>query len=405
MPKFIYKAKTRPKDIIQGSLEASSQDEAIKKINQLGYFPLEVKEEKSVPTQPKDFSFSFPRKKKFNFLVIFTRQFSDLLDSGLTVLQSIDLIYKQTYQPQLKEMISHLRDFVRDGDSLSVALSRYPEFFDNFFINIVRSGEISGNLSLVLKRLADFTEREADIRSKIRTSLAYPVLIALIGAVTIFILLTFVVPRLEMMFTELSQRLPFPTVILINISNFLSSYWWLIIIILGLIVLYFKMLKRTKDGRLSIDRLKINLPLFGEFIKKSQIAHFARTLAELLVNGVTVIQAIDAVTEVLDNEVLRRDTQRMLQEITDGSSLSNALSKSKYFPEFMVSLVAVGEQSGQPEKSLFKIAESFERQTDRMIKVITSLLEPMLILIVGLAVGFIVISMLLPIFQMNLMIK
>jgi type II secretory pathway component PulF len=165
------------------------------------------------------------------------------------------------------------------------------------------------------------------------------------------------------------------------------------------------MLKRTKDGRLSIDRLKIKLPLFGEFIKKSQIAHFARTLAELLVNGVTVIQAIDAVTEVLDNEVLRRDTQRMLQEITDGSSLSNALSKSKYFPEFMVSLVAVGEQSGQPEKSLFKIAESFERQTDRMIKVITSLLEPMLILIVGLAVGFIVISMLLPIFQMNLMIK
>ena len=405
MPKFIYKAKTSPKDIIEGSIEAANRDDAIRKISQLGYFPLDVIEEKSTPRKKRDFSFSFKGKIGSHYLVLFTRQLSDLLDSGLTVMQSMELIDKQTHHPRLKTIVREAKDFIRDGNSLSGAISRYPEVFDNFYISIVRSGEIGGNLSKALKRLADFTEREEDIKSKIRASLAYPVLISVIGALTIFILLTFVVPRLVLMFTELSQRLPLPTLILINISNFLSSYWWIIIIIFGLVVLYFKRLLRTKEGRSSIDRLKISLPLFGDFIKKSQIAHFTRTLATLLANGVTVIQAIEAVIDVLDNEVLRQDTSRMLQEITDGSSLTNAMSKSKYFTEDVVNLVAVGEQSGSPEKSLLKVAESFERQTDRTIKVITSLIEPVLILFVGLIVGFIVISMLLPIFQMNLIIR
>jgi type II secretory pathway component PulF len=405
MPKFIYRAKQSPTEIFDGSIEASNRDDAIKKISELGYFPLEVKEEKSVIRQKQDFSFSFSKRIKSNQLVIFIRQLSDLLDSGLTVLQSIELIQRQTQNPQLKTIVSQIGEFIADGNSLSAALSRYPDVFDGFFVSIVKSGEISGSLSAVLKRLADFSEREEEIQAKIRASLAYPVLIAIVGAITVFILLTFVVPKLIEMFIELSEKLPLPTVILINISDFFSAFWWAIAIVIALVILYIKRIYKTSEGKFAIDNFKLGTPFLGDFIRKSQIAHFARTLATLLANGVTIIQALDAVVEVLDNELLRQDTRRMLKEITDGSSLTNAISKSKYFPEVVVNLIAVGEQSGQPENSLFKIAESFERQTEQMIKIITSLLEPALILVVGLIVGFIVIAMLLPIFQMNLIIR
>lgn len=405
MPKFVYRAKTSPTDIVEGIIEATNRDEAVTKINQLGYFPLEVKEEKTLPKQNRDFSFSFVKKIKPSHLVVFTRQLSDLLDSGLSVLRAMELIFKQTQDTRLKKIVSELKNIIQDGNSLSGALSRYPDVFDGFYISIVKAGELSGSLSQVLKRLADFNEAQEDINSRVRASLAYPSLIALIGAATVFVLLTFVVPRLELMFTELSQRLPLPTRILINLSSVLSNYWWLIVIIAGLVILYFKKLHKTKEGKLSLDRIKISLPLFGDFIKKSQIAHFARTLGMLLANGVTVIQAMDAVIEVLDNEVLREDIKIILKDINDGTSLTASISKSRYFPEAVVNLIAIGEQSGQPEKSLLKIAESYERQTDRTMKTITSLLEPALILFVGLIVGFIVISMLLPIFQMNLTIR
>ncbi len=405
MPKFIYKAKSGPKDIVESAIEAADQDEAARKINQLGFFPLEIKEEKSVERNKQDSSFLFSKKIKPNHIVVFTRQLSDLLDSGLSIFQAMELVEKQTQHQYLKKIVSEVKNSIRDGDSLSVSLAKYPRVFDAFYINIVKSGELGGNLSLVLRRLADFEEKEEDLKSKIRASLAYPILIATIGALTIFILLTFVVPRLVSMFVEMSQKLPLPTLLLISLSNFFSNYWWLIFIILGWVILYFNKLKGSKEGKLNLDRLKIRLPFFGELIKKSQIAHFARTLATLLSNGVTLMQAMEAVYGILDNEVLRNDILRMLEEVNDGSSLTNAMSKSKYFPEVVVNLVAVGEQSCSQEKSLFKIAESFERQTDNMIKIITSLVEPVLILIVGLIVGFIVIAMLLPIFQMNLIIR
>lgn len=405
MPKFIYKAKSGPKDTIEGVIDAVDQDEAARKVNQLGFFPLEIREEKSVAKNKQDFSFSLSNKIQSTHKVIFTRQLSDLLDSGLAIFQAMELVEKQTQHPLLKKIISEIKNSIRDGNSLSASLAKYPQIFDAFSINIIKSGELGGNLSTVLKRLADFEEKEEDVRSKIRASLAYPVLIATIGALTIFILLTFVVPRLISMFTEMSQKLPLPTLMLISMSNFFARYWWIVFIIIGLVVLYFKKLRSSKEGKFNLDRMKIGIPFFGELIKKTQIAHFSRTMATLLSNGVTMVEAMDAVYGVLDNEVLRKDILRMVADVRDGTSLTSTMSKSKYFPEVVVNLVAVGEQSGSPEKSLFKIAESFERQTDNMIKIITSMVEPVLILIVGLIVGFIVISMLLPIFQMNLIVR
>jgi len=207
------------------------------------------------------------------------------------------------------------------------------------------------------------------------------------------------------MFIELSQALPLPTRILINTSNFFARFWWLIVIILIFLYTFLKGREKNRETKFAIDRLKLKIPFFGDFIKKVEIARFSRTLGTLLENGVAIIQALEVVSQVAENEILRRDIERMLKDIVDGSSLTKTLVNSDYFPEAVMNMVSVGEESGSLEKALFKVADSFERQSDRTVKVITSLLEPIMIVIIGAVVGFIVISMLLPIFQMNLMVR
>ncbi|MBL7131935.1 MAG: type II secretion system F family protein [Candidatus Omnitrophica bacterium] len=409
MPKFKYKIKKSPNEVIEGTIEAENQDAALNKITQLGHFPLEVKEVKEQRREyhkkKKSFSLGLFRKINPQDIVIFTRQFSDLLDSGLPIVKSLNIIHNQTQNRHLKEIILELGNFVRDGGIFSDGLSRYPRIFSNFYVNMIKSGEISGSLDRVLNRLADFSEKEQETRSKIKTSLAYPTIMALMGVLTVFILLTFVIPKLVIMFVEIGQALPLPTSILINLSSFFAGYWWLIIILVALVSLYLKRTQETQEGRAIIDGFKLGIPLFGDFLKKVEIARFARTLGILLDNGVTIIRSMETVAGVLDNQILRQDVQRMLKDIVDGSSLTKTMLKSRYFPEVVINMVAIGEESGQLEKSLFKIADSYERESDRTVKVITTLLEPITILIIGAVVGFIVVAMLLPIFQMNLMIR
>jgi len=406
MLKFTYKAKKSPKEVINGTIEAENRDAALNKITQLGYFPLDVTEERLQYHKKKgSLSLSLFRKASSKDVGIFTRQLSDLLDSGLTLSKSFDIIHNQTENRHLKEIIIELRDFVRDGGAFSGGLAKHPKLFSSLYVNMVKSGEISGSLDKVLNRLADFSEQEQEIRSRIKTSLAYPIIMIVLGILTVFVLLTFVIPRLVVMFVELGQALPLPTLILINVSTFFARYWWLMIILITLICLYFKRMQMAPEGRAVIDRFKLNIPLFGDFIKKVEIARFGRTLGVLLNNGVTIIQSMETVAGILNNEILRRDVQRMLKDIVDGSSLTKTMLKSIYFPEMVVNMVAIGEESGKLDKSLFKIADSYERESDNTVKVITTLLEPLTILIIGAAVGFIVVAMLLPIFQMNLIMR
>ncbi|MBL7156755.1 MAG: type II secretion system F family protein [Candidatus Omnitrophica bacterium] len=404
MPKFIYKAKKSPSDVVEGTIVADNKGSAIQKISNMGYYLLSIDEYiKSRKALEKKSGF-FRERASLKDITNFTRQLSDLLEGGLTIVKALDILHDQTENRRLKDVVADVRDFCIDGNSLSTALARHPKIFSNLFVSMVRSGETGGALENILKRLSDFNEKQLEIQTKIRSALAYPILMSAVGGITIVVLLTFVIPKMITMFGDLGQNLPIPTLVLIGISNTIKRYWWLILFFIILASFIFMRLYKTRDGRLAIDNFKMNMPLFGNLIKKVEIARFTRTLATLLNNGVPILQSLDVVLDTVNNAVVKKEVNKVSTHVRGGANLAFGFSKSSIIPPFVVNMIAVGEESGRVEKSLFKIAESYERETDAAVKVMMSLLEPVLILVLGLVVGFIVISMLLPIFEINFLV-
>ncbi len=404
MPKFYYKAKTGPKDFVEGIIEAESENGAIRKVTDMGYFPLLVKRE-DISKNKSLGPLSFFNRAKLSDVSVFTRQLSDLLGAGLPLVKALDVLTKQTENKNLASIVNQMRDFVRDGNTLSEAMSKHPEVFSNLFVSMIRSGETGGALEGVLARLAEFSEKQLELQTKVKSAMAYPALMAFVGLATIFVLLTFVIPRIVVMFQDLGQSLPIPTMILVAISMFFKKFWYLALS--GILIIYFigNRAIKTKEGRLAFDNFKLKVPIFGELTKRTEISRFARTLSTLLSNGVPMIEALDVVSNTLTNDVLRNDVRTALKEVQTGSTLTDGLSKGKNFPLFVINMIAVGEEGGLLESSLAKVADSYEKQVDKTIRVMTSLLEPLLILSLGLVVGFIVVSMLLPIFQINFMAR
>ena len=405
MPRFIYKAKSGPANIKEGTIEADNQSQAVLKLSKMGFFILSVEEETTAFIKRSRGRLLFFKSIPFRILANFTRQLSNLLDSGLTMLNALSILIEQTENPYFRQVISNVRDDIRDGSTFSSALLKYPKVFSSLYVSMVSSGEISGSLEDVLKRLSDFMEKDEENISKVRSSMAYPALMAVVGIITIFILLTFVAPRLTAIFIDLGQALPLPTKILIWVSSFFAAFWPIIIIGIVVGVIAFNKWSKTKEGKARLDSLKIKMPLIGVFIQKVEIARFSRTLATLIGNGVPVIQALSTATSIVDNIPIKQDMEQARKDVVDGAPLSSGIKRSKNFPSMVTNMIAVGEESGTLERSLFKIADSYDVETDRTIKTITTLLEPGLILFMGLIVGFIVIAMLLPIFQLNLMVR
>ena len=405
MPKFIYKAKKTPKEIIENTIMADNKAAAIEKISKMGYFILSL-EEYGKSEKSKETKRGFFRKRlNIKDLSNFTRQLSDLLESGLSVVRSLDILYQQTENKNLKDVIADTRDFCIDGNPLSAALSKHPEVFSNLFVSMVRSGETGGALEKVLKRLSEFQEKQLDLETRIRSALAYPILMSIVGGMTIVVLLTFAIPKMVTMFGDLGQKLPLPTVFLIKISAFTKGYWWLIL--LGFFAVFFMLAKlyKTNDGKLLIDKFKMRAPIFGDLIKKAEIAQFSRTLATLLNNGVPILQSLDIVSDTVNNAIIKREIKKMEKHVRDGSGMALGFSKSTIFPPIVVNMIAIGEEGGRVEEALFKIAQNYERETDAAVKVMMSLLEPALILVLVLVVGFVVIAMLLPIFEIDFLAR
>lgn len=404
MPVFVYKAKKGPTEIVQGTIEAVTETSALMKLTKAGFYPISIQKEGAGQDSGSRIV-SFFKRVKLHDLSVFTRQLSDLLDSGLTLLNSLNVIYQQTENKFFKSIIRDIRDQVRDGRTFSDALKRHPEVFSNLYVSMARSGETGGMLEDILTRLANFSEAKERLQTKIKSALAYPAIMAIVGLITIIVLIAFVIPKIVSMFEDLGQSLPVPTAILLAISDFTVSYWYIII---GFLVLFFfiwSRISKTKEGSLAIDGFKLTLPIIGDLARKSEIATFARTLGTLLQNGVPILEALDIVSATMQNAVLKSEIVQTYSEVRDGKGLSKSLSLRKHFPVFAANMIAVGEEGGSLEKSLFKIADSYEREADNVIKVMTSLLEPLLILSMGLVVGFIVISMLLPIFQINIIAR
>jgi general secretion pathway protein F len=404
MPRFAYTAKDGNKQEVKGSLTAESEREAIEKLDRMGCFPVSLREEEIPPApdkRPSAYRF-FTRIQKRD-VSLFMRQLADLIEAGLTLNGALTIISRQTENPHLGKIVADLDAIIRDGAGFSEALAHYPKIFSPLLVNMVKSGEVGGMLAEVLARLADFSEAEEELRAKVRFALAYPALILFVGIATIVVLLTFVIPKMVSLFQEVGQVLPLPTRILMEMSRMIVSYGWFLLamVIVGAGLL--RQLAHSQEGKLALDRMKLRFPIWGPLITKVETARFARSLGLLLKHGVAILQAVEVVTQSMVNEVMKSGMRKIREQLEGGASLSHAMHEYPVFPVFVTNMVAVGEESGTLDRSLLKIGEAYEREADRTMKLMAALIEPVMILVMGLVVGFIVVSMLLPIFQIDLL--
>jgi len=326
MTQFAYKAKEGPKKIVSGVIDAQNVDSAINKIIQQGLSPLDVvlvdKGQKEHKNTQSAFPFlSFSKKVKKSQIVLFTRQMSDLVDASVAILRALKIVSDQIQNPHFKEIVLNIRSTVEDGGSFSDALGQYPMVFSNLYVNMVKTGEVSGKLEIVLNRLANYLEKDQETRSKVQSSLAYPALILCVGFLTVFVLLTFVIPRITVMFDDLDQQLPMATTVLINISYFFAHFWWLILAVIVFIGIYFKQKLQTDEGRLWFDSLQLKIPILNSFIKIVEVGRFARTLGTLVESGVPIPMALNSVWPILDNAVLKEEIKHVSNEIRFNSHI------------------------------------------------------------------------------------
>jgi type II secretory pathway component PulF len=402
MPRYSYTAKISPLKVIQGTIEAESEQDAVNKLGRMGYFPTIIEPEVRLAAKYQFFSF---RKVSNKDIVILTRQLSTLLDSGVNIMNALDIASSQTGNEYLKAVLLDVAASIKDGKSLSDSLKNHPQLFSNIYSSMIKAGEISGNLHITLKDLADFLEKEEDFRSSVRAALTYPVFVLAVGALTIAVLLGFVIPRLVVMFEDMGQALPLPTRILISISSAFHHYWWLILSGLAISVFFLKRMFLSPQGRILRDKIKTRLFVIGPLILKAEVGHLMRALSLLSSGGVNIIVSLDTAASLINNQILKQEVQKFKERISEGSSLSKCLKEAKFFEPFAVNIIRVGEEAGNLGKSFLRIADDYEKEVDRSLKVLTRLLEPVIILIIGLIVGFIVLAMLLPIFEINFMAR
>ena len=403
MPLFKYIAKDGTKNV-EGTVDAQNREEAIDQVNQMGYLPVRVEAKtKDEPEKTVASRHIFASRIKSKDVTIFSRQLASFVKSGVPILRGLSIISEQSENPAFRQILNVVHSQIKEGVSFSVALNKFPKIFSPLYIAMVHSGESSGNLHEVLIRIADYRQKQETIVTRVRSALAYPFLMILVGGGTIIFMLTFVMPRLMRIFARMKQELPAPTQFLLSLSSALQNGWPLLLVgVIGVIILY-QQGSKTKAQQAFMSRLKLQMPVLGTFYHKSELGRFSRTLELLIKSSVPILRAIKIAVPILNNTVIQDQLIKSYKDLEEGSSFGKSLARSNIFPTFMTSLIIIGEESGRLDEALAEIASTYERDTDEAIKIMTSLLEPILILVMGLVVGFIVMAMLLPIFEINMM--
>jgi general secretion pathway protein F len=413
MPVYEYTALDAGGKKHKGVLDADSLPAARQKIRQLGKYPVEIKE--TVPKGRRGqkgvvrsslFSLSGGARIKQQEIHVATRQLATLLGAGIPLVPALTGLIEQTSSKSLQTIITQIKDSVNEGNSLTESLAEHPRLFSKVYVNMVHAGEASGSLDVVLDRLAEFGERQQAMRSRIAAALIYPIFMALVGIGVLFALITFIVPSITKVFIDRKQALPLPTTILIQISAFLQEWWWLALILLAAAFLglrYFFL--QTPQGRRIWDKMKLTLPVISDLNIKTAAASLGRTMSSLLQAGVPLVTSLQIVKNILNNVLLAEVLDQAGEELQKGKSLSGFLRGNPYFTPMLVQMIAVGEQSGSLDKMLGKAADSYEKEVEAKVMAMTSMIEPIMILAMGMAVGFIVMSILLPIFEMNQLVK
>lgn len=399
MPTYVYKAKNGPSETVEGELEADSRNIAVSRIDAMGYHPVWVKEKEAAKGSASKRLLGL--RISGRDITVFTSQLASLTRSGVPILRSLTTIANQTENASLQRVVQDLQITIRDGEMLSDALSKYPRLFNELYVNMVKSGESGGVLDVILTRLTEAREREEDTRRRVQAAMAYPVLIVSAGLATVFALFAFFLPRVVALFENYTD-LPLPTMILIEVSDFFSEKWYWILLVILLVAAVLKRLAALENGRLFFDRIKLSIPLVSRFIRESDIARFARTLGLLLDTGSPIDRALALSSDTLRNSVLKEEVGAARDStVRQGLQLSIGLHQAKHFPPFVANLVAVGEEGGKLPEALTELATFYEKQVEQQSRMVTSLIEPLLILVVGALVGFIVAAMLLPIFELG----
>jgi general secretion pathway protein F len=408
MPVYEYTALDIKGKTISGIIDADSSRTARQKLRTSKIFPVSIEEvhDTSKIKTKKSFSFkdSFSRVRPYEISMM-TNQLATLLGAGLPLVSAMDALISQIRSQAFKKMLAKIKDSIVEGNSFARSLSLFPGTFSSLYINMVKAGETSGALDIVLERLADITEKQEALKNRIRAAMAYPVLMSLIGMLVLFFLLTFIVPNITSIFSEMNQTLPAPTLFLIKISGIFKNYWWMILIVLTVILFALNRIRKTVKGRYFFDKTKLLLPRFGILSKKIAVARFSRTLGSLLDNGVPMLSSLEIVKNIVDNALISDAIEAASKEVGRGQGLGPALAGTKMFPDLTIQMILVGEQSGKLEAMLDKIADVFENEVENSIMSMTSLLEPVMILIMAVIVGFIVLSICLPIFEMSTLVR
>jgi general secretion pathway protein F len=347
-----------------------------------------------------DFGRMFRRVSALD-LAVTTRQLATLLRSGIPLVEALSALIDQLEQPELKTAFTDTRDKVNEGTSLADALRAHPNIFGVLYVNMVAAGEASGTLEAVLTRLAEFLENQAQLKSKVTSALAYPVIMAIIGLGIIFIMMVVVVPKVTAIFEDFNQALPWYTKMLIGISDVFQAYWWLLLGLTAAGIYGFRRWKQTDKGRATWDRSVLKFPLFGDLFTKVAVSRFARTLATLLASGVPILRAMEITRNVLGNTELMRVVEEARTNVREGESIAKPLRQSGRFPPIVTHMIAIGERSGQLEEMLEHVASAYDQQVEARVAAMTSLLEPIMILFMGGISGVIAFSILMPLLQIN----
>jgi len=396
MPRYLYKAKNDKSEIVTGTVRSDNQIEAEKVLVRHNLVPIEI-----TPEQKKSFGASIFNKVSIKDKAVFSRQLATMLNAGLPLTKAISLLAKQAKNDHLRQIFVDIYTDLEEGFNFSSALSKHPEAFDRVFVSIVNSGESTGKLDVVLNELADQIENDSSFVGKVQSALYYPafILVALVGAA--FVMMVMVVPKLKIMFTQNNQELPIITKVLLGMSNFMVNWWWLVLIVLGGFVIFARYWLGTEKGSKAIHVLQISIPGLKNVFMGIYMYRFTRTMSMLIGAGVPLLDALRISATVMDNPVYEEAIMRVSGQVEKGMSLSAQLMKERYFPPLVGNMAAVGEETGELDKVLLKVAQYYAQSTSDLTKAITSLIEPAVLLLVAAGVIFLVFAIYMPVIQMG----
>jgi type IV pilus assembly protein PilC len=401
---YLYKVRDRQGKLLEGSLEADSTTLVVNRLRQMGYVPIAIDQKDDSGLQ-KELKMPFGGKPKMKDVAVFSRQFATMINSGLSLLRALYILAEQTENKQLCGVVDQVRQDVERGASLSQALGRHPKVFNRLYVAMVRAGETGGVLDSVLLQLASTIEKQVELRRKVKSAMTYPIVVLGLCLIIVVAMLMFIVPTFKTLYADLGGTLPLPTRMLIGLSTLITKLWWLMALVAGGGIYGFRRWIATDNGRRIWDRVKLRMPIFGKLVHKTALTRFASTLAVLMRSGVPILESLEITSQTVNNDVLSEAVKDVQSGVKQGESMAKPLATHSVFPPMVTQMIAVGEETGAVDTMLDKIGEFYDQEVEATVNALTSLLEPLLIVMLGSCVGGMVIALYMPLFNIIKLIK